>query len=223
VSTHGASRRRFAALGVLALASAFSFALVVLRYALSGHVHYANLMWNLVLAWAPLVFALAAYDRHRRGRGGLPLFLLLALWLAFLPNAPYLVTEFKILRQVSDMPVWYDVAMLSSFAWIGLVLGFVSVYLVQDIARRARGPLFGWACAVASFGLCGIGVYLGRYLRLNSWDLFVRPNGVLAEVANRMESPRLVGMSLLIASFLTMAYAMLYTVLEAAVAERERS
>ena len=207
---------------MLALASAFSVGLVVLRYALSGHVSYANMIWNLVLAWAPLVFALAAYDRHRRGRDGLPLALLLALWLAFLPNAPYLATEFKMLRQVQDMPIWFDVAMVTSFAWTGLVLAFVSVYLVQEIARRVRGPLFGWACAIGSFGLCGIGVYLGRYVRLNSWDLFLRPHGVLAQVASRLESARLVGMSLLIASFLTMAYAMLYTVLEAAVAERER-
>ena len=77
--------------------------------------------------------------------------------------------------------------------------------------------------AIASFGLCGIGVYLGRYVRVNSWDLFLRPAGVLGEVTSRLDSPRLVGMSLLIASFLTLAYAMLYTVLEAAVAERERS
>jgi len=223
VSTQATSRRRLAALGVLALASAFSFALVVLRYVLSGHVVYANEIWNLVLAWAPLVFALAAYDRHRRGRGGLVLALLLALWLAFLPNAFYLVTELKFLRQETVMPIWFDVAMLTSFVWTGLVLGFVSVYLVQEIARRARGPLFGWAVAIGSFGLCGIGVYVGRYVRLNSWDLFLRPAGVLGEVASRVDTPRLVGMSLLIASFLTMAYAMLYTVLEAAVAERERS
>jgi uncharacterized membrane protein len=220
VSIHRSSRRRLAALGVLVLASAFSVSLVALRFLLSGGVHYHNLLWNLVLAWVPLVFALVAYDRHRRGGRGLQVAVPLALWLVFLPNAPYLVTDFVLLRQVRDMPIWFDVALVSSFAWTGLLLGFVSVYLVQEIARRSVGPVFGWLGAVCAFGLCGIGIYLGRYLRWNSWDLFVRPAGVLQDVATRLASPRLVGMSLLMAAFLTVAYAMLYTVLEAAVDDR---
>lgn len=203
------------------LASIFCLALIPLRYELSGHhVRFANLPWDLVLAWAPFVFALIAYDQHRHGARGIAVALPLALWLIFLPNAPYLVTELKMLREVRDMPIWFDVATLTAFAWVGLLLGFVSVYLVQDMARRARGPVFGWCCAVASFGLCGIGIYLGRYLRLNSWDVVFSPRGVIAQVGSHLASPRLVGMSLLIASFLTVAYAMLYTVLEAAVDER---
>jgi uncharacterized membrane protein len=214
------SRRRLTALGALVLASVFSLSLLVLRYALSGHVHFANLPWNLVLAWVPLVLAMAAYDRDRRGARGLQVGALLALWLIFLPNAPYLVTELKMLREVNDMPIWFDVATLTSFAWVGLLVGFVSVYLVQEIARRRGGPALGWMCVVASFGLCGVGVYLGRYVRLNSWDVLVRPAAVLDDVTGRLDSPRLVGMSLLMAAFLTIAYAMLYTVLEAAATDR---
>ena len=90
--------------------------------------------------WVPFVLALLAYDRHRRGSRGLALWLPLALWLVFLPNAPYLVTDFMLLRDIRDMPVWFDVALLTSFAWTGLLLGFASVYLVQDLARRAAGP-----------------------------------------------------------------------------------
>jgi len=220
VTGQGSSRRRLAALGVLVLSSVFALGLLVLRFALSGHVHFANLPWNLVLAWVPLVFALVAYDRSRRGARSLAVAVPLALWLIFLPNAPYLATEVKMLRDVHDMPIWFDTATLTTFAWVGLMLGFVSVYLVQDIARRAGGAALGWLCVVASFGLCGVGIYLGRYLRLNSWDLIVRPGDVLDDVATRLDSPRLVGMSLLTATFLLVAYAMLYTVLEAAVADR---
>jgi uncharacterized membrane protein len=214
------SRRRLAALGVLVLASVFAVSLVALRYALSGSLHYSNLVWNLVLAWVPLMFALIAYDRFRRGARGIQLLLPLALWLIFLPNAPYLVTDLKILREVRNMPIWFDIGLVTSFAWVGLLLGFISVYLVQDIARRAAGPVVGWATVVAAFGLSGIGIYLGRYLRLNSWDVFVRPSGILHDVASQLVTPRLVGMSLLMAAFLTVAYAMLYTVLEAAVDDR---
>ena len=220
MGTQRSSRRRLAALGVLVLASAFAFSLVVLRYELSGTVHYANLLWNLVLAWVPLVFALLAYDLHRRGERGLKLILPLVLWLVFLPNAPYLVTDFKLLRAVKDMPVWFDIALLSSFAWVGLLVGFISVYLVQDIARREAGAVVAWAGTIAAFGLCGIGIYLGRYLRWNSWDVFIQPSGVVHDVAAQLVTPRLVGMSLLMAAFLTVAYAMLYTLLEAAVDDR---
>ena len=85
----------------------------------------------------PFLLALVLYDRARRGSRGLALVLPVALWLAFLPNAPYLVTDFMLLRVVSGMPVWFDVAMLASFAWTGLLLGFGSVYLVQQVAARA--------------------------------------------------------------------------------------
>ena len=145
---------------MLVLASAFSVGLVVLRFLLSGHLNYANLVWNLVLAWVPLVFAFVAYDRYRRGARSGALVVPLVLWFVFLPNAPYLVTDFMLLRLVTNMPVWFDVALLTSFAWTGLLLGFVSVFLVQEIARRAAGARAGWLCVLGAFGACGIGMYV---------------------------------------------------------------
>jgi uncharacterized membrane protein len=210
------SRRRLAALGVLAGASAFAVALVLLRFALSGTTRYSNLLWNLVLAWVPLALALLVYDRHRRGARLPALAVPLLLWFLFLPNAPYLVTEFGLLRVIEDMPVWFDVALLTTFGWTGLMLGFVSVYLVQAVARRLAGPLAGWACALGALGTAGVGIYLGRYLRWNSWDLLVQPAAVLRDSVSRLDSPQLIGMSLVMAAFLTVAYTVLYVVLDAA-------
>ena len=215
-----ASRRRWLAFLALAAASAFSVALVWFRHEATGEWRYENLVWNLFLAWLPFAFALVAYDADRRG-GRLPAVLVAAaLWLAFLPNAPYLVTDFMLLREIEGMPVWFDIVMLTSFAWTGLVLGFVSVYLIQSIARRRAGAAAGWAVAVGSLGLSGLGIYLGRVLRWNSWDLAVQPTAVLADVAERLQSPKLVGMSLAMAAFLTLAYATLYTFLSVALDER---
>jgi uncharacterized membrane protein len=214
------SRRRLAALGVLAGVSAFAVGLVLLRFALSGTTHYSNLLWNLVLAWVPLALALFVYDRHRRGAGLPALAVPLLLWLVFLPNAPYLVTEFGLLRIIEDMPVWFDVALLTTFGWTGLMLGFVSVYLVQAVARRLAGAFAGWACALGALGVSGVGIYLGRYLRWNSWDLLVQPAAVLRDSAARLDSPQLIGMSLVMAAFLTVAYTVLYVVLDAALDTR---
>ena len=204
--------------------SAFAVGLVFLRFALSGGTEYSNLLWNLVLAWVPLLIALIVYDRHRRGAGAASLAVPLLLWLLFLPNAPYLVTEFGLVRVIQDMPVWFDVAMLATFAWTGLVLGFAAVYLVQAVARQLAGPVAGWACAVGALGAAGVGIYLGRYLRWNSWDLLVQPAAVLRDAAARLDSPQLIGMSLVMAAFLTVAYTMLYVVLNAALdAQNDRS
>jgi uncharacterized membrane protein len=206
----------------LLLASAFGVALVAFRYAWSGQAGYGNLVWNLVLAWVPFVLALVVYDRVRRGSRGLGLLVPAALWLAFLPNAPYLVTDFVLLREIDGMPVWFDVALLTTFAWTGLLLGFVSVYLVQGAVARLYGAAAGWLAALGALGLSGLGIYLGRYLRLNSWDLLVQPGSVAGEVLERLSSPRMVGMSLVMAAFLTVAYAMLYTALTAAVEDQDR-
>jgi uncharacterized membrane protein len=217
--SHASRRRTFAVLALLA-ASAFAVGLVVLRQRLTGEWRYENLVWNLFLAWIPFVFAVVAYDRDRRGRHLLAVLVPAAVWLAFLPNAPYLVTDYMLLREIAGVPVWFDVVMLTSFAWTGLVLGFVSVYLIQSIARRRAGAVAGWACSLAALGLCGIGIYLGRVLRWNSWDLAVQPTAVLGDVFERLQTPKLVGMSLVMATFLTLAYVTLYGVLRLAVDER---
>jgi uncharacterized membrane protein len=215
-----ASRRRAVAFLALVVASAFAVGLVWLRHEVTGEWRYLNLVWNLFLAWLPFVFALAAYDRDRSGRRLLLVLPPALLWLAFLPNAPYLVTDYMLLREIDGAPVWLDVVMLTSFAWTGLVLGFVSVYLIQSVARRRAGAVAGWACAVASLGLSGVGIYLGRVLRWNSWDLAVQPTAVLADVVERLQTPKLVGMSLAMATFLTLAYATLYSFLSIALDER---
>jgi uncharacterized membrane protein len=215
------STRRLAALGALVAASAFGVALVAFRLAWTGELLYGNLVWNLVLAWVPFVLALLVYDRARRGLHGLGLVLLAAVWLAFLPNAPYLVTDIGLLRDVHGMPLWFDVALLTTFAWTGLLLGFVSVYLVQRAVQRLHGVTAGWLAALGALALSGLGIFLGRELRWNSWDLVVQPGGVLGDIAEQLTTPRLVGMSLVMATFLTVAYAMLYTVLAAALEERD--
>ena len=215
------SRRRLAALGVLAAASVFAVSFVALRFALSGNAHYANLVWNLVLAWVPFVLALVVYDRVRRGAAGPLLLVPLALWLLFLPNAPYLVTDFMLLRDIQDMPIWFDVTLLTTFAWTGLMLGFLSLYLVQAVAKRLAGELAGWLVVIGALGASSVGIYLGRYLRWNSWDLLVQPAAVLRDAAARLESPQLIGMSLVTTAFLMVAYTMLYVVLHVALETRD--
>ena len=146
--------------------------------AYSHSVHYWFLIWNLVLAWVPFVFAGVAYTLASARRAVLYALIVVAalVWLVFFPNAPYILTDFLHLGSMGDIvPGWYDVLMLFWFAWTGLLLGVVSLYLMHEIVARAFGGAAGWAFVVAAAALGSFGIYLGRFLRWNSWNVFQAP------------------------------------------------
>jgi uncharacterized membrane protein len=205
--------RRVLTFAALAVASALCCALVLFRIERTGDPFYRFLVWNLVLAWVPFGLALAAYDRARRRVDWL-VGALAFLWLLFFPNAPYVLTDFIHLHE-STAPLWYDALMLSAFAWTALVLGFVSLYLMQMVGRRVVGAAWAWAGVVAALALASFGVYLGRFVRFNSWDALVRPGRVAQVISNQLENPfahpRLVATLVVLTCFLTVAYAVLYS------------
>ena len=155
--------------------SLFSAALIVTRYVYSGEQLYGWLIWNLFLAWIPFGLAIVIYDRHRAGMRPSRLLPLAALWLLFLPNAPYIITDFKHLVPSPVVPLWVDIVVIAAPAWTGMLLGFLSLYLVQSVVRSLAGPRVAWVTAVAVLGLASFGVYLGRVLRWNSWDVLTHP------------------------------------------------
>lgn len=192
--------------GVLALSSFAGIALLCFRFAYAGRIGYWSLAWDLFLAWipVPLAFAVARLsDRERKP--WLPLLSLAFLWLLFFPNAPYLLTQFMHLHPShavyngfhrfagwtprGNVPIWFDVLMLSTYAWTGLLLGFVSLHLIHRSATRVTGAAFGWFAAVGAVALGAFGVSLGRFERWNSWDLFARPASLLGDVLDRMLNP----------------------------------
>jgi uncharacterized membrane protein len=177
------SRRRLATLVLLGLGSFFCVALVLVRNVHTGNVNFRYLIWNLFLAWIPFALAVFVYDRWRRVGGGVVLFALAGLWLLFFPNAPYIATDFVHLSHDPLSPFWFDAVTIASFAWMGLLLGFASLYLMQTVVRQWRGPAAGWAFAVVAIGLGSLGIYLGRFLRLNSWDALEHPS-VLPRIAH---------------------------------------
>ncbi len=112
-----------------------------------------------------------------------------AVWLVFLPNAPYIVTDFVHIGELPGAPLWYDAGMTAAFAGTGLVLGLASVLLVQGVVARRFGALVGWAMLAPVFLLCSAGIYIGRIHRLNSWDVITRPQQLVDLVAARLADP----------------------------------
>jgi len=207
--------RRALTIPALLAASALCVATVEFRGHHTGDPYYRFLIWNLVLAWAPFAFALAAYAGARRG-GGSAVVVFGVLWLLFFPNAPYLLTDFIHLSESPSAPLWYDALMLASFAWTGLLLGFASLYLMQMIWQRAAGPVVAWLGVLAALGLASFGVYLGRFLGFNSWDALVRPRGIAhvirTDLENPFRHPRLFASLLVLTASLTVAYTILYSI-----------
>jgi uncharacterized membrane protein len=213
---HRLSDRRVATIFALVLASGFCFALVWVRAWRTGSNDYGFLIWNLELAWIPFVIAIAFYDSWRRRRSRWLLLALGSLWLLFLPNAPYMVTDLVHLGQIAGAPLWYDGAMISAFAGAGLLLGLGSVFLVHSVALRTLGPRLGWVVLLPVLALCSAGVVLGRFARLNSWDALTRPGRLVQLLATHATDPlasrRALAATLGYAVFLVLAYVVLYAV-----------
>jgi uncharacterized membrane protein len=166
----------------LGVASGLCLGLETYREQRLHDVTYQFLVWNLTLAWVPLVLALLVYDGDRRGARLRSLLPLGALWLLFLPNAPYILTDFIHLSDGGGAPLWLDGATLSAFAWTGLLLGFVSLHLVHAVVRGRVGATTAWCFVAACLVLVSLGVWLGRFLRWNSWDLLTRPGQSFAQL-----------------------------------------
>jgi uncharacterized membrane protein len=171
----------------LLLSSAVAGALFAGRVYLSHSRSYIFLNWNLFLAWIPYGCGLwAAYLQHEQpGRWWL-LLLPAAIWAIFFPNAPYLITDFVHLKERAPISFWYDLGMLATFAWTGCLLAIVSLNTMQSLVQNYLGRIAGWAFAGAMLGAGGLGVYIGRILRWNSWDLVFQPRIVLLDVAEQM-------------------------------------
>ena len=208
------TNRRALTIPALLAATALCVATVVFRNLHAGNNFYSFLVWNLALAWIPFALALAAYANARRGND-VATVALGVLWLLFFPNAPYLLTDFIHLQQSQTTPLWYDALMLASFAWTGLLLGFASLYLMHMIWHRAAGPVWSWLGVIGALALASFGVYLGRFLRFNSWDALVRPRRIAHVIATDLESPfgdpRLVAALLVLTTGLTIGYLIVYT------------
>jgi uncharacterized membrane protein len=212
-------RSNAAIFALLGLASAMCVALVAVRTVYSHTGHFQFLLWNLVLAWIPLVLAALAYRIATR-RSALTRLIVVPtaiVWLLFFPNAPYLMTDFVHLGQLHDnVPGWYDVMLIAWYAWTGLMLGVVSLRLMQEIVSRAVGSVAGWLLVALVTVLGSVGIYLGRFLQWNSWDVFQAPLAMADKAFDRGNQPnadvRMLGFTVLFALLFLFVYVAVYLV-----------
>lgn len=209
------NKYRLMMFSLLAGATIFSVTIWRVRSEFSGTVHYAFLIWNLFLAWIPFIIAYFTYTISVNRKWIYVVIPVAAFfWLIFFPNAPYILTDFQHLAgEWRGVPVWYDVMLLIWFAFTGLLLGMVSLFLMQEIIRREFGRWVGWAFVAVVTGLSSAGIYMGRFLRWNSWDILRNPAGLAIYTFERILDPSLqaIGFTTLFAAFFLFLYITLYT------------
>lgn len=170
----------------------------------SGHLLYGFLVWNLFLAWVPWLLAMAAGAAIARGWRVASASLLLA-WIVFLPNAPYVITDFLHLSVRSPVPLWYDVLQLGTASLTGLLAGAFSLRRVEQAFDGRLDPRLRAAAVALVILAAGFGIYLGRFERWNSWDLVLHPLALLRSLAAG-PSPRALVVTAACAGLLGVAY-----------------
>lgn len=176
-----------ASLAVVCLTSVF---LLIFRILSSDSSRYFFMLWNLILAVIPVVLAWWLYERLKTKPWLSPKQLLItAGWLFFLPNSFYLVTDFVHLRQTFEVSLLYDVVLFTSFALSGIILGFLSLYLVHNELNKRLKTKQSWILVILLLLAGSFAIYLGRFSRWNTWDILLEPAGLLFDVSDTFVNP----------------------------------
>jgi uncharacterized membrane protein len=221
------NRSRSGLAGLAAL-SVLAVGLLVVRKHVAPYAdHYRFLLWNLVLAWIPMVCALGAFELHRGGRARSAVAALGVVWLAFLPNAPYLMTDFVHRHDQPGVPLWYDTLLFGAFGLSGLMLGVASLALIHSLLRRAVSGAVAWVSVGAVVVLTSVGILLGRILRWNSWEVVTNPGRLVGDLRGRSLNPlehgRVLGWTLAFVMVIGATYVLVDRLLNASVRNRHPS
>ena len=210
--------RQLIIIASMLISSGLCVALLASRVILTKRYTHAYLIWNLFLAWLPAISAFVSYNLHNSSRklSWLLVLVCACLWLIFLPNAPYLITDLVHLHPHEKFSYWFDLIMFFTFAWTGIFLALVSLYLMQEVVSRIAGPKLSWGFVFVVTGLNSIGIYFGRFLRWNSWDLATQPGKLIDDLSeaiwNPLASLKIIAFSGLFTIFLLSSYLMFVAV-----------
>jgi uncharacterized membrane protein len=194
----------------LLLSSVFSLFISVFRCIYTRDRLFIFLNWNQFLAYLPWALTSISIVFPKIRNSKIKIFLLLVSWLLFFPNAPYILTDLIHLRISSRMPIWYDLLLILSFAWTGLLFGFLSLWDIEQILGNFLKPLYTTVISTVLLFIGAFGIYIGRYLRWNSWDVITEPVGLFYDIGDRFFNPFKYpgswGMTLFMGLFLNMLY-----------------
>lgn len=203
--------RRFYEIVFMGALTLFCFGISVFRFIYSDTKVFLFLNWNLFLAFIPWGLTTLTVIKPKIRQSKITIYILLFTWLLFFPNAPYILTDLFHLRlQISSMPIWFDLVLILSFAWTGLLFGLLSLWDIEEILQQSMKKTYVTILSAGLLFLGSFGIYIGRYLRWNSWDIIAEPFKLAYDIGDRLINPfahpRTWGMTILMGLFLNILY-----------------
>jgi len=199
--------KRYCLVFILAL---ICFLFTAVRHIITGRRVYYFLNWNLLLAGIPLFISLIISSGFVRKKPKILTAALFAIWLMFFPNAPYIITDLYYLNNHPQKMFWYDLITILVFAWTGLLSGFLSLDIIKEVllSKLSRAKSIAVVCGLLF--VCAFGIYLGRELRWNTWEIFYKPGEFFLDVIDRFINPighkKTWGFTFLMGAFLNISY-----------------
>lgn len=166
---------------------AFSISMVLFRVVYTGETMFLFLVWNLFLGWLPYI--ISSIITQKQYDNGLRFYLFVTLWLLLLPNAFYIITDLFHLRDRYIVPLWFDLVIIISFAWNGLITGVLSMRQMEKIFNQKWKIKTDWLFIFPLMFLNALGIYIGRFLRYNSWDVITNPLQLYTDVMHLILDP----------------------------------
>ena len=201
---------RFTEIIFMSTISSLCFGLSLFRFLYTDSKLFLFLNWNLFLAFIPWALSLIALINPNVLNRKILIIALFIMWLLFFPNAPYILTDLFHLHNSSPVPMWFDLVLILFFAWTGLLFGFLSLWDLERILEKYLSRNWISLLSIALLFLGSFGIYLGRYLRWNSWDIIRDPFGLFYDIGKRlafpMEHPSTWGMTIFWGIFLNVMY-----------------
>ena len=173
---------------LLTISMFLSLSMLIIRIKVTHSFTYIFLAWNLFLALVP--YAITTYLIKRSTIHKFSVGIWLVIWLFFLPNAPYIITDFIHISHSEGALIWLDILLITSFAYNGLILYFLSIKDFQKIIRNYLSKIKTNYLINLIFLLTGFGIYLGRFLRYNSWDIISNPFILINDIITLILEPQ---------------------------------
>lgn len=194
----------------MAVITLICFGFSMFRYLYTKDHFLLSLNWNLFLAFIPWALTSLVAIRPRLQSNKQILTLLLIIWFLFFPNSPYIFTDLVHITHKSTMPLWFDLILILTFAWVGMLFGLLSLWDLERILKKSINHKWISVISVGLLFLGSFGIYIGRDLRWNSWDVIREPFGLIYDIGgiliNPFHHPRAWGMTLSMFVFLNMVY-----------------
>lgn len=167
---------------LLILSCLFSVGMSIVRLLYANEWLFISLNWNLFLAVVPYAITRWLMAHPAWVESSIKFLLASLVWLLFIPNSFYIITDLFHLDQKTTMPQWFDLALILSFAWNGLLVGVLSMRQMEKLLELRAGLSSSFYFVGPMMLLNAFGIYLGRYLRYNSWDVLTNPLALFKDI-----------------------------------------